>query len=491
MKAETLREFHLVSAPFSCGISWAVSVLLELGIRTTHAEPRRYRNGFWRPAPDAPNADSIVPEGVAHMRYYLPLLHERNAFQFEPGVEVFWEHRLDSAREIHRPVILFTRDPRDAIHSLYQRNYRHFGWLEYLRRPDRWQDHFPEMFGLPPAETWAAWHAFWLGLESLTPVKVVRFEDSKLRPLETAREILGWLGVERSDAAIRRAVERSSFQKIHAAMTKTETETGQKFGVARRGKPGEWKEFMDSEALQAFGGPAAHWMREIGYEPATESLDAMDLRQLPADARLQPALQARIDIFRSHWLSGRVREAREQLNDAEAFIAQARVSDEERLWVATHRVAFDWTERVLGADQLSTATARAAFSAFQGFNSQFAQWPSVRQMLDERARGMTLVRSDVFGSLGLSASPMLPAGAARSAGPSGLGTPVLVEEDYKGYRLVGFGGRFYAVAREANDIDLSRISPEEMSSRRAQGKLFAGDLGFEVKEAIDRFMRAP
>ena len=68
--------------------------------------------------------------------------------------------------------------------------------------------------------------------------------------------------------------------------------------------------------------------------------------------------------------------------------------------------------------------------------------------------------------------------------------PVLVEEDYKGYRLVGFGGRFYAISRDAIDLDLRELSAEELHNRRDQGKVFSGDLGFEVKAAIDRFVRA-
>ena len=485
-----MREFHLISAPFSSGISWAVSVLIELGIRTTHAEPNRYRNGFWRPVPDQPGFDAIVPEGVAHMRYYLPVLHERNAFRFEPDIEVFWEHRLDFARQIHRPVVLFTRDPRDAVHSLYQRNYRHFAWMEYLKRPDRWPDHFPEMFGLPPAETWAAWHAFWRGLESVTPMKVVRFEDSKLRPLDVAKELLEWLGVQRTDSEIRQAVERSSFSKIHAAMTTTETETGQKFGVARRGKAGEWKEVFDTDALQCFDGPAAHWIHELGYEPAPSSMDTTRLRQLSVADAMTAELQACIDKFHAAWSVGNSREAREQMDVAVSAAASAKTSDDARLAIAAYQVAFSWTERVLGESELGSPTARSAFAAFQRFNTQFAKWPSVRHMLNESSISHASIRNDVFGSLTLNPGSGQTVNPATSVRSTRVGDPVLVQEDYKGYRLVGFAGRFYAIAREATHLDLRQLSNEQLRSCRSQGTVFAGDLGFEVKAAIDQFVRA-
>ena len=142
---------------------------------------------------------------------------------------------------------------------------------EYLDRPDVWPDHFPGMFRLPPTETWAAWHSMWIGLKELVPLQVLRFEDSRLAPLPMVRSVLAFLGVERSDADIARAIDRSSFSKTRAAMERAEAETGQAFRVARRGQVGEWKSCFTAETLKRFGGPIGEWIRYFGYAPAPES----------------------------------------------------------------------------------------------------------------------------------------------------------------------------------------------------------------------------
>ena len=482
-----MKRFNLISAPFSSGLSWVVSVLMELGIRTTHEEPRRYPNGFWRTLPDADGAEEIVAEGVSHMRYYLPALHVRNSFHLQAGLEVLWEHRLDFARHIERPVILFVRDPRDAIRSLYLRNYSHLGWLEYLRRPDRWPDHFPEMFDLPPTETWAVWHAMWLGLDTLTSVKCLRFEDSRLRPVEMVRDILRFLGVERSAESIQRAVENSTFDRTKAAMEKAESETGERFQIARRGKVGEWQEIFDDEALRSFGGPAAEWMRQLGYEPTPASLDLGSSWELTRESEVSEFVRRSLGEFRRCWEAGDVAGARKHLLRALPGVQSPEQTDSSRLWVAASWVALDWTARVLGESMLQSPVARGVFASFSQFNHRFAEWPSVRQMLLRAVTPALSIRSDVFGSLdrSLSARPVAESRPPEAAPEE----PRLVEEDYLGYRVLGFRGRFYAVAHIAGRIELATLSMESLSEEQRRGNIFTGDLGFEVREKVDRFIK--
>lgn len=473
-----MKRFHLISAPFSCGISWMVSVLMELGIRTTHAEPRRYPNGFWRPLDDGSGADAIVPEGVEHMRYYLPVLQERNAFRFPEDIEVLWEHRLDFARHPDRPVILFARDPRDAIRSLYLRNYLHFEWMEYLRRPDRWQDHFPEMFDLPPTETWAAWHAMWMGLSSLVPVKLIRFEDTRVDPIRAVQDVLAVLGVQRPVDAIRKAVENSSLDRTRAAMERAEAETGVKFRVVRRGKVEEWRETFDEEALRVFGGPAAEWMRTLGYEPAQASLDTGVSWGIAGDEALPGLVE-----FRARWNAGDVVAARDTLRRTIAEVQSPGRRDADRLRVAASWVALDWTSRVLGDPLRPTPCAGAILSAFEQFLLQFGEWPSIRRMLLEAIGAVQPVSNPAFASLN---GPGLPVPAVHpSPAPTPAGQLLLVEEDYRGYRLYGFRGRFYGVLRSAEDIDLATLSKDALNAERKRGRVFVGDLGFEVKQSID------
>ncbi|HAM72079.1 MAG TPA: hypothetical protein DCM86_10595 [Verrucomicrobiales bacterium] len=486
-----MREFNLISAPFSCGISWLVSVLMELGVRTTHAEPRRYPHGFWIPAEGKGRGERIVPEGVAHLRYYIPLLHRQEEFLLEPGLEVLWEHRLDFARHAGRPTILFVRDPRDAIRSIYERNYLHFGWHEYLRRPDLWEDHFPGMFGLPPGETWAAWHAMWLGLQSQAPFLVLRFEESRQHPVQVVDRVLEFLGVRRSPEAVRQAVGESTVERARTAMERSEESTGEAFRVVGRGKVGGWSDHFDEEALQLFGGPAADWMRRLGYEPAPVSERAGD--GIPAIAPGGASsgtvrLLAEADRLRT---SGDPASAAARLLSGVLDARQAGLPPGEELLLTVDRVAWDWTGRVLGPEAHQHPSAPTIFASFQGFLRRHALWPSVSAMLRGSITAPPASRSDVFGRLD-SAAPKAPSPSPGDAPRRTAGAPLLVEEDYHGYELLGYNGRFYAVARAAAaGLDLTRLGRSELAAERASGRVFSGDLPFEVKAAVDRFLAQP
>jgi hypothetical protein len=486
-----MKEFHLISAPFSCGISWAVSVLMELGVRTTHAEPKRYPRGFWSPVPDSPGLEEIVPEGMAHMRYYLPLLHERTRFRLDPSVEVFWEHRLDFIRNIGRPVILFVRDPRDAIRSLYLRNYTHFGWHEYLKRPDLWADHFPGMFGLPPAETWAAWHAAWMGVAPLTGIHVVRFEDSRQRPVEIVRDMLRFLGLERSDEEIRRAVDHSTFEKTRSAMERAERATGVAFRIARRGQVGEWRECFDEEALALFGGPAADWMGRLGYAPAPGSMRVPAPGPPLVEHEFSWDLRSALGKARQSWSSGSVEQGRTGLGEALRLARLGRARERAELFVAAEAISLEWTTLVLGADLGARHPAwTPLLESFVRFNRLFAFWPSINKVLTAHAASVRPVQSDAFGRLDVAASPLVPPPVlepAETAAPAS--SSLLIEENYRGYDLFGCGGRCFAVARGRTTPDFARLSRQELVEEKALGRIFVADLSFEAKEAVDRHLR--
>jgi hypothetical protein len=132
----------IVSPPFACGVTRLVNALLELDIRATNPgfEPEH-----WQLQPTA--HWHIGDLAAKHLKWHLPVLHQRQTFNFPEKLEVIWEHRMDFARLGPHPTILFVRDPRDAIHSLYQRSYAsHMDFLQYLKRPNKWPDHFPDLF---------------------------------------------------------------------------------------------------------------------------------------------------------------------------------------------------------------------------------------------------------------------------------------------------------------------------------------------------------
>jgi len=131
-----LKECQIVSAPFSSGVTWLVNVLLELNIRTTNTS---FLNGHW--VNDGRGAE-IGPKACAHLKWHLPVLHERTKFSFEPAWKCYGSTGWISP---------FIRNGHDSVcarpagrHLLsLQGNYAQgLSFIDYLRRPDQWRDHF-------------------------------------------------------------------------------------------------------------------------------------------------------------------------------------------------------------------------------------------------------------------------------------------------------------------------------------------------------------
>ena len=189
---ERCQEFQIVSPPFACGVTWLINILLELNLKTTNLA---FIEDHW--LSDHQNTLKIGPKAHNHLRRHLPILSEKNSYQFEENKEIFWEHRLDMASTM-RPTILFIRDPRDAIYSMYLRDYKHFAFSEYLLRPDKWPAHFPNLFDLPPSDTMALFCLFWRQLKNTIPLHIVRFEDMRANPVKEIGKILVFLKVKRN-----------------------------------------------------------------------------------------------------------------------------------------------------------------------------------------------------------------------------------------------------------------------------------------------------
>ena len=235
---------QIVSPPFSCGVAWLVNLLLELDIKTTNV-------GFGQNHWFSENEFTVIEaEPLKHLKWHLPILHRQEKFVFQKDIEVFWEHRLDFVNQGYRKSVLFIRDPRDAIYSLYSRNYReHYPFEVYLKRQDEWPDHFPGLFQLPPFETFTYFVFFWMTIGNFMPVKIVNFKDTKATPPKTAKEILDFLEIDRTDQEIDEAVRNSSFENAKRAMNEMQKETKNSFLTARKGKIDEWKETYSEELL--------------------------------------------------------------------------------------------------------------------------------------------------------------------------------------------------------------------------------------------------
>ena len=262
-----VRRFQIVSPPFPCGVAWLSNVLLELNIKTTHYV---FREDHWLIDETDEDSYRVSPRAYDHLRWHLPVLLERNKFRFSETMEVMWEHRLDFARNIYRPTILFMRDPRDAIYSRYVRNYSSLlTFTEYLNNADTWPDHFPNMFGLPPPDTIALYCLFWLQLRNNMSILFIRLEDSRLDPVGITQKVLSFLGVSRNLEEIKRAIESSSVERAKECVKILMAETGGNVNTARKGKINEWKETYSKEQLKYFNTRTLrHLLISLRYSPA-------------------------------------------------------------------------------------------------------------------------------------------------------------------------------------------------------------------------------
>lgn len=465
-----MREFNLVSTPFASGVAWLVNVLLELGVRTTHVSSH-YPGGYWKRGGDA-TEDEMSDEARELMGWHLPIVfNQPGPLRLEPGVEVFWEHRLDLARHSGRPAIVFVRDPRDAIYSIHRRDFAATrSFPAYLARADRFPDHFPGMFDLPPADTWAAWHTLWLGLQSVSPTLVVQFEALRAQPVPGVQRVLEFLGVQRSIADIERALAASTFERAREAMKLQEQKTGTVRATARRGQTGEWKETFTPETLHWFTGPARDVMARLGYAPEGLGEPWPDSATLPAPG---PAVADALDQARVHWQNGRPDDTFATLSHATTLAGQFIPS---RLQIAAETVACDWVLKIFGPDRASSPAAIAALNAYRGFLQRFAAWAPVQQVL---AAALDTLPSPQPSP----GSETLPPEPSPATGPDHA--PVLVQANYRGFNLVRFRREVHAIAQALGPVHLEGLSREDWTALQNFGGILTGPDAPTVRAAVD------
>lgn len=160
----------------------------------------------------------------------------------------------------HRPLLgawVLVRDPRDALYSRYR--FR----VDYAQDPadtaagtfEDWL-RLPGPAGLNPIDDWNYFYGSWLDeCSGKHPHAVTRFEDLKADPSTTLRPALKDFGVTAESHHVLTAVERSSFSTMRAHEERNSgPETGQepKQRIMRKGKPGEWREWMTPELRKHF-----------------------------------------------------------------------------------------------------------------------------------------------------------------------------------------------------------------------------------------------
>lgn len=255
-------ELTIASPELPCGVSWLASCLLELGLP------------LWRPW-GIVDRDSWESVGRGRYRYrfpgsgwsrLVPGLVDGRVFALRPSPVPRFTHGWPGQLPATARLIQFVRDPRDALHSDWQRQ-RRIGALP------------PEVSfaafvasaqpGLPlTRDAYLARHLLAWRASAAEHTLILRFEDAKAAPQRTLQRALGFIGLRAPARSIARAVRASD----HAAVRQAEQRLLD-VGIAPtpllgRGQPYEYRERADATPLDAQLDVVCRW---LGYAPLQAS----------------------------------------------------------------------------------------------------------------------------------------------------------------------------------------------------------------------------
>jgi hypothetical protein len=256
--------FEIVSPELPAGSAWLVNCLLELGIPVWNpwevnidSEWQRLSLNKYR---------YIEPNGL--WQQTLPALQKNRVFDFNDKASGRASHRWAGTIERGKKLILFVRDPRDLLYSQWRRtnhnmpdfdlSFEAFIESKYHHYPI---DHITYVY---------LFLNLWKTELNNFNHHIVRFEDYKMKPLETLRDVVHFLGFSFSDETLNDAVQQSSFQVVKqvenqlAGLGLLE----RKFNFA--GKPFEYKEHLSAAIRNQFFTEMNEICRWLGYEPISQ-----------------------------------------------------------------------------------------------------------------------------------------------------------------------------------------------------------------------------
>lgn len=256
----------LIASFGGSGQSLIGNILLELGLNYSDAYTEQL----------LPDGTSRPAEEHSQWRQRLAASHTKDSAHSPSDSRRRWPRfvktHLTPEYFTSRPLLgawVLVRDPRDALYSRYR--FR----VDYAQDPaDLAAESFvdwlrlPGPAGLSPIDDWNHLYGSWLdearGKQSPT---ATRFEDLKADPASTLCLALRNFGIAAKPHEVLAAVERSSFSSMRAH---EERNSGPASGPApkqrimRKGKPGEWREWITPELTDLFS-PTHKVASRYGY----------------------------------------------------------------------------------------------------------------------------------------------------------------------------------------------------------------------------------
>lgn len=257
------RQILLISPREPSGATWLINCFLELGIRTFRDPP----GGMWRR-----EGNTWVLSPNEHiLKKWLPILSRKGSFAFRDDLEVRWTHEWPGAVTREQEIVLFVRDPRDALYSRFRREATDLTFGEFLTFPDPWSL-------LDKIDNWIFFLRSWMECER---VHLIRFEDYKVDATATLGKVLEVLRLAVSDTAMGQAVAESTFEKAAAAEVQYRKEHPEDEEVInRRGMPQEWSAVPDLKVeIEEVSRRCGYLLEELGYAPQGDKVPEPEFLQ--------------------------------------------------------------------------------------------------------------------------------------------------------------------------------------------------------------------
>ena len=255
----------VVSSELPCGTSWLASTMLECDCP------------IWNPW----NVDMSLEwrhlGGTAYEYFYpgdpwsrvLPGLVTGRRFNFRTAVVPRFSHATPGHWHLANKLVIFVRDPRDALYSAWRRSQR--------LQPDiapfvDWLQHIDATWGVPRSAAYLLHLATWKHYAELsnTPYLLIRFEDVKANARAEFRRVQNFLPDVLNalpEALIAYALSRSTFEAVKTVEDRMLADGTFDRRVNNAGVPYEYRTHFDAAMHAAIGsgGQAIYdWLR---YEP--------------------------------------------------------------------------------------------------------------------------------------------------------------------------------------------------------------------------------
>jgi hypothetical protein len=264
------RTVLLASPPFACGVAYLGNILLSLDIRV---QPPSWPGAdeYWIKRGDG--LYEISQKGLDHYRVHFHVLESKKLFNFDDSPCVVMEHQLKMVGCLHDATVLFVRNPIDAIYSWHRRCFDGgLTFKQYINRVLVQSAHIPAIVAAKPLLVYALYVAFWLAGKR-KPIKIVRFEDIKQNPHDIVRDVIEFMGVERSEAEIDAAIACSDVGGLLQSH-----KSRPNFKAAHRGAVNEWQAHMTQEEWDSLTSPEPirSICAKLGYRPCDDSRDVLE-----------------------------------------------------------------------------------------------------------------------------------------------------------------------------------------------------------------------